>query len=499
MVPTDLGATPPWSRSSSPPPGTLSVHREVTIRGTASDDDAIASVDVDGVMATSNDDFATWQAVVPLSAETTSVLATAVDTEGRETSIELPLHHRPLAHGASDLVWDEGEAFILDQTGDALLSVDIDTGVLHTVSDDASPADDPLRDPVAAAFINDSNDLLVVDAQTLQRVDKTTGARVTVASSNGATGWSAPVGLAVETSFNRALVVDEATGNVIAVDLDDGGTSVLSTNADGAFLGSVGAIAQRPIGWTLYVVNDDNDDGRVVEIDTVDGSRTVINLEHALSSAPYPDTIGAATVDMFSDRLFVGGLAQLHIVDLDTGAVDTEQFPLGDLLPYPLLVTGLSWSTDEQHLLGVGSEGTVFTAREEDGWERQRISGAHHPDVDPPLGYTGSFGYYDGALLRPICDVDWTGFVEIDLTTGERAHLPDWPDHCGTISSCGEVLCSTSPEGLLAVDPVTGSSSAITTLQTVPGWHNGLAYDPARDALMLADVPTLIERLDLAT
>ena len=142
---------PPTATVFFPPPTSLTDASDITVTGTATDDDTgVSAVRVNGILATSSDGFATWQAVVPLSQGTNNLVVETEDIPGnidanaasvqivRSTLLSSPLRT------ALDLA--NNRAFVVDISLDALVAVDLITGN-RTIISDASTG-------TGTAFIN---------------------------------------------------------------------------------------------------------------------------------------------------------------------------------------------------------------------------------------------------------------------------------------------------------------------------------------------------------
>ncbi|NND64813.1 MAG: hypothetical protein HKM24_02505 [Gammaproteobacteria bacterium] len=76
----------PTANITAPNDGATINATEVVVQGTATDNVGVASVTVNGVTATTADDFANWQATVPLVVGANTIVAAATDTAGNVDS-----------------------------------------------------------------------------------------------------------------------------------------------------------------------------------------------------------------------------------------------------------------------------------------------------------------------------------------------------------------------------------------------------------------------------
>ncbi len=202
-----------------------------------------------------------------------------------------------------------------------LMAVDLATGNRTVISDANTGSGIALRFPEGIALDTANNRALVTAGsfglKAVLAVDLATGDRSVISDANTGSGTAlgSPVGIALDTANNRALVTDGFFGlkAVVAVDLATGNRTMIT--GSGTALGD-------PRGITLDTANNralvtDSLLDAVVEVDLATGDRTVISDANTGSGAPLSFPMGIA-LDTANDRALVVdfGLDALLVVDL---------------------------------------------------------------------------------------------------------------------------------------------------------------------------------------
>ena len=209
----------------------------------------------------------------------------------------------------------------------AVMTVDSGTGDRATLSDHNAGAGPNFRFPRGVVFDSAHNRALVVDTippllAAVVAVDLSTGDRAIL--SDDATGMgpniSSPLGIALDSANNRALVVDSSLAAVVAVDLNTGDRAILSDNATG-----IGPNILSPRGIVVDSANNrvlvvDSSLAAVVAVDLSTGDRAVLSATGAGMGSDFSYPVGI-TLDSANDRAFVvdSSLAAVVAVDLNTG------------------------------------------------------------------------------------------------------------------------------------------------------------------------------------
>jgi DNA-binding beta-propeller fold protein YncE len=137
----------------------------------------------------------------------------------------------------TDAAWaGAGSFLVVDRDLDALMSVDVDTGVATVVSDSGTGSGPPLAAPVAVEYDASSASALVLNGDgDLLRVEVGTGDRALLSSvTDPGPLVEVPSGLAWDPAGRRAWVADWSRAAVLAIDLATGERSLLADDMTGA-------------------------------------------------------------------------------------------------------------------------------------------------------------------------------------------------------------------------------------------------------------------------
>ena len=255
-LPCHFDANPPLARIDFPLPMALTDAETIRVRGTARDPDGIASVRVNGVLASTVNGFASWWAEVPLElgenllqVETLD-LAGNLDPSAAETSVN---RDGVIVRRPEGLALDpsSGTCFVFDWVPDGfehlpktrIVAADLATGELSIVSS-STKGSGPLPRYASSEMEFDSvaGRLLVLDGtlDSLLAVDLVTGDRTVV--SGGSVGSGPPLvsvtGLELDLDHDRAFVFGQsfapASGALMGVNLSSGARWVVSSPAVGS-------------------------------------------------------------------------------------------------------------------------------------------------------------------------------------------------------------------------------------------------------------------------
>ena len=349
----DIGA--PSVVIQYPPVNSLTDQASIEVRGTAEgrQGSPIISVSVNGVVAQSDDGFATWTAIVPLVlGENTLIVETVddqsnVDDEAAEVRVQAGAYPFLRGPNAGDVVVDinNNRALVVDSTLDALFAFDLSTGARTVLSaqraQDNFGAQEPvgggidLRNPRYMVF-DSLNNRVIVNELLLDQIiaiDLASGERSEFLNQN--TGGSGPVltllrSQVLDLANNRVLVMDGFNGNVrlFAVDLTTGNRSLISSagRGSGPSLNVADAIALDAANNRLLAADSNSARGAVIAIDLDSGNRTVLSGFNATNDqllGAGPEFVSPESVDFDADngRLLIAdaSLDSVFIVDLATG------------------------------------------------------------------------------------------------------------------------------------------------------------------------------------
>src|SRR5215831_11542058 len=163
-------STPQASLLFPPAPAHTDANR-LTVTGTSSDNVAVSAISVNGVAATSTDNFATWHANVPLTVGANSILVNATDSAGNvalSAAMQTVTRHAqpPIVYPYAITVdHNTDQAWLLDFGMQAIFKLSLSTGSRTLISDATHGTGQPFtgarsltRDPASGTlYVTDSN------------------------------------------------------------------------------------------------------------------------------------------------------------------------------------------------------------------------------------------------------------------------------------------------------------------------------------------------------
>ena len=331
-----VDATPPTASITFPLPVSYTQAATLTVRGAASDASGVAEVRVNGVLATSATSFATWTAVVPIAAGNNNLIVSTKDVPGNAA-----------ASAASAQVSNRGPTILLaagidyDPNGNRIVVIDQATRMVYgfavgtglgTQIANLRPLDltdsTTLEEVIVDAA---SNRALVVEevSDRIVAVNLATGAYEVVSPKAGAEvemGYGC--GLALDSANNRLFVSSPVNKTVFSVNLATGVRTVVSSPT----VGSGSTTNYRPGGLVydtlsnpgvprLLVVNTDLTQPSVVAITVANGDRVTLSSSAPTGTGPGFSAPSAMTLDTVNHRVLVlDSLAHaVYSVDLSSG------------------------------------------------------------------------------------------------------------------------------------------------------------------------------------
>jgi hypothetical protein len=330
-VTTSDDVTPPTAAIIFPPRVARTGAATIMVRGTAADASGpLAAVRVNGVLATTTNGFAAWTAVVPLAPGPNTLTVTAEDgfLNVANAAAEVGVQRNARIGSTYSVALDvaNGRAFVVDASADAVVAVDLATGIRTWFSDTAVPG---LRRkeaaPIAVVLDAQRNRLLVLDIfdEAIVAIDLTTRQRSVLSGRNtsSANRFQSPTDLALDSARNRVLVTRNLPPGIIAVDLDSGARTVLSdaTRPDGANLFAHTSVMALDPAHEKVLVTDPTTT-TIYAVDLITGARTVLS-SNRIPNAQEPMSFAAAmAVDVAGNRALVPQLSgRVLAVDLVSG------------------------------------------------------------------------------------------------------------------------------------------------------------------------------------
>lgn len=342
-----------------PTRGGFTPAESIVIRGVASDDDAVSSVTVNGVVASSTDGFATWTATLPLTYGDNTVSVDVTDNGGNQvTAVDtLAIERRTEIRRPFGAEFDSASntLYYVDIDLFKILALDLATGDVNEFLDlgQFKPNVDGSRPPLDLALdlANDRVFLTVRHSDVAVAGEASVGiwvydmvAQTWSAFSDSTIDPSAvmtnPSDVYLDAANSRLLVLDFDLDAVVAVNLSNGAQSIFSSNT---VPNNVVAEFVEPIDAVLDSVNNrllviDRGSDTMFSVSLIDGSRTLITGGGTGSGESLIQPL-SITLDAANSRALTfdrGSRRPIVAIDLASGA--RTQFAEGTADPDGLLV-----------------------------------------------------------------------------------------------------------------------------------------------------------------
>lgn len=301
------------------PIGNILVQNDfITIRGTANDASGIAALSVNGIQANSNNQYASWEATVPLTVGSNTLMVTVTDNAGNSSN-EIPhvnVERQAFMDWPISVALDLSNqtAFVVDSIFDSIYKVNLENGNRTLLSDSGTGVGTPLQSPWSIVLDPSDNRALVADSSTdaIHAVDILTGNRTIVSgvSLGSGIGLAAPFDIDFDAQSNAVYVVDASLKALLRVDLNTGDRSIVSNSTRGA-----GTAFRSPIALALdlssnraFVVDDSAD--LVFAVDLSTGDRAIVS-GGSTGSGPILVDPGEVVIDKENNRLLLLEAASL--------------------------------------------------------------------------------------------------------------------------------------------------------------------------------------------
>ncbi len=432
------------------------------VRGTADDDNEIASVTVNGVEATSADGFANWTATIPLEMGANIIDAVVEDAVGHSTfdgvEVErvapLPVYIDHLTYDSiSQRIYFNDDRLTTFGVGGVIRWFDPATGQIGDLAN---------LNSLAMAFDAANNRLIYISGPlSVSMLDIASG-NSRVITSNGMPGpmlaFSTQDSIAVHPDGSVAYITDRNRKAIIIVNLATGERGILSDDDDEGTAFGGGPAFQSPRGIAFHpdgdqlLVTDAGGDGSLYSVSlhpATRGNRTIVSGSGvAGTSGPALGTISGITIRGNSVYGVRNAVASASIVKVDLDSMDRTTVSLHTVVGgIPVAGTGLPFKELTRSIVHVPNTDRLFVAEltggrfvsvdPEDG---HRI---HHSLVTrgtgPQIGYASTMQVDEGVIY--LADSARRALLTIDPITGNRSVISD-ADHEGSEIGLGDSLDS---------------------------------------------------------
>lgn len=256
------GEAPTFSLSS-PTYSSATTSSVFSVTGTASDaDSSISTLTVNGVAANSNDNFATWAALLPIDSSIEGLDIRAEDTEGNVTEQSYNIRLNKLSS-----IFSEPTELTLDERNNQLIITDKSQGKLYRSA---------LSNPsLSSLALSTNGDQIELSAPAKTILDKNTNAALLI---------------------DTALTSRSSTSAVYSINTDSGVTSNKIGLASIEGLSKVIDIASSPNGQQLYILSElenSRSGGAIISYNVASGSASTLTLTetHSDPDATSPSSL----------------------------------------------------------------------------------------------------------------------------------------------------------------------------------------------------------------
>ena len=531
--------TAPTATITFPTATSLSEGESVVVHGRASDAESeITVVRVNGVDAISSDNFANWQAVVPLSqgSNTLKVETGDMALNSSANAAQAVIESSFFFYPNKGMVLDSANNRLLvaDSILRAVLAVDLNSGLPTVISDiDTPDAANGISQPDGLVLDKANNRVLLVNTSfdALLAVDLATGARTIISDSttpDGVNPFAVPTKLVLDSANNRVLVLDIGLKAVLAVDLapgiNRGARTIISdsTTPDGVNV----FVAPE------YIVLDSDNDRLLVTDSTLDavlavdlatginrGARTIISNNTTPDGINPFNNPASLVLDSDNARLLVADALQKAVlaVDLTPGInrgartiISNSSIP-GSENAFINLRNMVLDSVNSRLLVADGTLESVLAVDLAPGINsgaRTIISDNSVPDNMNPFSEPRSVVLDHANNRALVVDSGLNAALAIDLTTGVRTVISDinTPDNVNDFRTPVSMVLDSANNRLLvvdnapsvgvvavlAVDLATGARTIISDSTTPNGVNafispTSLVLDSANNRLLVVD------------
>ena len=348
----------------------------MTVVGTASANEEITAVRVNGFGAASSNDFASWRTSVPLEPGQNTLVVEVQGTDGKVaknvTSVTVRRGNglfsnpddlvrdpqtgalyvldtrlgriiqveaggqqrtRVAERGFKDGIWqviaiDAPRGLIYAAASGVLHKVDLATEAVTVVSDASTGSGTAIQSPLGLAVSADGKSVYMSNYPAgIMRIDVATGNRTVIATRTSSPAMNVPRGMCLDAAANRLLIVDNGADKVFALSLTTNKKTVISEDSDpGPDLANPWRIR---IGATNAVaLLTDYGLRALVVVDLKTGNRTVVSDANTGSGDPLVNPGGLA-LDIANDKALVCDRTERKVV-----AIDLRTLNLGNRTVY---------------------------------------------------------------------------------------------------------------------------------------------------------------------
>ena len=323
--------TPPTGAIQFPTPVSYTDAATLTVRGTASDSNALQSVSVNGVLASTATAFNTWRVTVPIAPGNNTLTVSVTDAAGNTTSSAATAS---VANRGPMLLWSAGADY--DPTGNRIIVTDTEvhrlmaysatTGLGELIADFSLSS---TTTALAELVVDPANNrALVLDwgQDALIAVNLADGdirSTLSQGTGTGPTRLTLGFGLAHDPAGNRAFATVRGSNAIIAINLANGVRTIVSspTVGTGTAFGNPLGIVYDAVASRLLVADAPGSGAAIYSVDIATGNRVVLSQSPGTGSGPAMPGPTSLKLDAANNRLYVLDTSANSVlrIDLATG------------------------------------------------------------------------------------------------------------------------------------------------------------------------------------
>ncbi len=475
------------------PTQTIVAGKIVDIEGSTVTADDITSLTVNSTLATfSLSEPSQWSVLVPVTTGSNDLSVSFIDGDGQTLDLIQTIDNQAVMAEPRGVALDSSNdrILVIDDDMRALVSIDLDTGLRSTISDQNKGSGTDFNEPYDVVLDSTNNRALVIDRgeNALFGVDLATGNRTVLSSDSvgSGTNLSFPSGIVFDSTNDRALVVDGSVDALFAIDLTNGDRTIISNSGTGTGtnLDNPGAIIFDNSGDSVLVV--DSQVSALFSINLSTGNRIIISDSVTGSGDNFGVPAGIA-LDDANNRVLIPDTRQLLAVDLTTGnrtvIADTtlsNGFNVGQLSGIAIDVTG------NQALVADFGLDQIFSIDLNTGDQSILTSSSvgNGRALSAPAGV--ALNEVDGLVY--IID-DTSGLLSLDTATGDRTTIEVSgtsifkPTSIAIDTSNNQALVTDSfKDALFAIDLTSGSQVILSDSTNGTGDNYAIPADVVVDS-----------------
>lgn len=497
-------------------------NNSVEVTGTAADEDSqVSKVMVNGIAATSENNFANWSVKLSLSTAINNLTISAEDTEGNKTERQYAIHLNPLSSvfsEPSELTLDKknNQLIITDKIQGKLFKSNLLNPDLKAVNLNSDGDAIQLSSPSKTFWDQNVNEAMLLDvpamsrssSQSIYSINTETGSTTNKVNISNIPGIAKVIDIATSPKGDRLYILSDLensrNGGVIkSHHLSSGATTTLTlteSHNDSGFSAPTSLTINSDGEQLFYLDND-----ALVSVDTDSGALSIISHRNGNLAIQNPRDL---IVDSSLSKAWLtdaklNAVIEISLIDGSRRIISDSTTGSGPLLQSP---NNLVVDTDNARLLVADqSLNLVFTISLENGNREYFLSNryGHGPQLETPsdvvIDASNNIAYLSDTHLKAI--------LSVDLENGNRKFISHTTesDTLGSGTSFSEIRdlsVDSNSQRIWATDNNLGQifeiditngnrtllSQSYQTGSQVIQKPTGITFDEQSNALIVSDI-----------